>query len=97
MRKLADGNTDVDLAHTSSKDEIGDMASAVEVFRQAAINNKRLEQDAEAARLQAEKDRVRLTADAEAAARALLQEATSGLASGLRRLARNRRFRSSGA
>ncbi|PYE32159.1 methyl-accepting chemotaxis protein [Rhizobium sp. PP-F2F-G38] len=87
MRKLADGNTDVDLAHTNRKDEIGDMASAVEVFRQAAINNKRLEQDAEAARLQAEKDRVRLTADAEAAARALLQEATSGLASGLRRLA----------
>ncbi|PYE24016.1 methyl-accepting chemotaxis protein [Rhizobium sp. PP-CC-3A-592] len=87
MRKLADGDTNVDLAHTDRKDEIGDMAGAIEVFRQAAINNKRLEQDAEGARLQVEKDRVRLTADAEATARALLQEATSGLASGLRRLA----------
>ncbi|TCP82045.1 methyl-accepting chemotaxis protein [Rhizobium sp. PP-CC-2G-626] len=87
MRKLADGDTNVDLAHTDRKDEIGDMAGAIEVFRQAAINNKRLEQEAEGARLQVEKDRVRLTADAEATARALLQEATSGLASGLRRLA----------
>ncbi|TCL92353.1 methyl-accepting chemotaxis protein [Rhizobium sp. PP-WC-2G-219] len=87
MRKLADGDTNVDLAHTDRKDEIGDMAGAIEVFRQAAINNKRLEQDAEGARLQVEKDRVRLTADAEATARALLQEAMSGLASGLRRLA----------
>ena len=87
MRKLADGHTDIDLAYTDRKDEIGDMAGAVEVFRKAAINNRRLEQEAEAARLQAETDRVRLTADAEAAAKVLLQEATAGLATGLRRLA----------
>ncbi|TCM55738.1 methyl-accepting chemotaxis protein [Rhizobium sp. PP-F2F-G48] len=87
MRKLADGDTDIDLAQTGRKDEIGEMAGAVEVFRQAAINNKRLEQESEAARIQAEQDRLRMTTDAEAAARSLLQDATSGLATGLRRLA----------
>ncbi|SES26760.1 methyl-accepting chemotaxis protein [Rhizobium sp. NFR03] len=87
MRKLAEGHTDIDLAYTNRKDEIGDMAGAVEVFRKAAINNTRLEQEADAARLQAETDRVRMAADAEATARVLLQEATAGLATGLRRLA----------
>ncbi|RWX81870.1 HAMP domain-containing protein [Neorhizobium lilium] len=87
MRKLAEGHTDIDLAYTGRKDEIGDMAGAVEVFRQAAISNKHLQTEAEAARLQVETDRVRLTAEAEAAAQKRLQEATSGLATGLRRLA----------
>ncbi|KQR69946.1 methyl-accepting chemotaxis protein [Rhizobium sp. Leaf341] len=87
MRQLADGRTDIDLAYTGRKDEIGDMAGAVEVFRQAAINNKRLEMEAGVARVQAETDRIRLTADAEAAAQERLQQATSGLAAGLRRLA----------
>ncbi|WP_312807408.1 methyl-accepting chemotaxis protein [Agrobacterium cavarae] len=87
MRKLAEGHTDIDLAYTGRKDEIGDMAGAVEVFRRAAINNKRLELEAEAARVQVETDRARVTAEAEAAAQERLQQATSGLATGLRRLA----------
>ncbi|MCD7109520.1 methyl-accepting chemotaxis protein [Rhizobium sp. DKSPLA3] len=87
MRKLAEGHTDIDLPSTGRRDEIGDMAGAVAVFRQAAIDKARLEQEADAARRQAEADRARLTAEADAAARQRLQEATSGLAAGLRRLA----------
>ena len=87
MRQLAAGQTDIDPGNTDRKDEIGDMAGAVEVFRQSAISNKRLEQEAEAARAHAEAERERLTAEAEASARERMQQATSGLATGLRRLA----------
>ena len=87
MTKLAGGDTTTPVPHGGRADEIGEMAGAVEVFRQAAIANKRLEQEAEKARLQGEADRIRLTAEAEAAAQARLQEATAGLATGLRRLA----------
>ncbi len=61
--------------------------SAVEVFRQAAITNVQLQGEAEAARARAESDRIeaRQQADKEAAER--LRAATSGLASGLKRLA----------
>ncbi|KQS59337.1 chemotaxis protein [Rhizobium sp. Leaf371] len=87
MRELAAGRTDIAIPGAGRADEIGEMSGAVEVFRQAAIVNAQLERDAEAARRQAEADRVRLTAEAEAAAQRRLNEATSGLASGLRRLA----------
>ncbi len=87
MTHLASGDTATAIPYAGRADEIGAMAGAVEVFRQAAIANKRLEQEAEANRVKSEADRVRLTADAEAAAQKRLQEATSGLASGLKRLA----------
>ncbi|MEZ2223731.1 methyl-accepting chemotaxis protein [Rhizobium sp. RCC_161_2] len=86
MQKLAGGNTDIACTAVGRSDEIGIMGSAVEVFRQAAIANKQLEQDAEAARMRAESDRLaaRRQADEDAAAR--LRAATSGLAAGLKRL-----------
>ncbi|MBB4288035.1 methyl-accepting chemotaxis protein [Rhizobium leguminosarum] len=87
MIDLAGGDSEKAIPFAGRADEIGEMAGAVEVFRQAAISNKRLEQEAEAARVHAEADRIRLTAEAEAAAQKRLQEATSGLAAGLRRLA----------
>ncbi|SCX22348.1 Ribose and galactose chemoreceptor protein [Agrobacterium sp. DSM 25558] len=87
MRTLADGRTDLVPPGHDRKDEIGEMSKAVEVFRQAAITNKQLQTEAEAIRTKAESDRVRLTAEAEAAAQARLNEATSGLAAGLQRLA----------
>jgi methyl-accepting chemotaxis protein len=87
MRRLAAGELDVKAFGAGRKDEIGAMATAVEIFRDAAIANKRLERDAEANRLQAESDRVRLQAEAEASAQQRLRQATAGLASGLRRLA----------
>jgi methyl-accepting chemotaxis protein len=87
MRKLADGDTSSFILQTSRKDEIGQMAGAVETFRQTAISNKRLEAEADTSRIQEEADRIRLTAEAEAAAQKRLQEATSGLAGGLKRSA----------
>ncbi|MGV2121448.1 methyl-accepting chemotaxis protein [Rhizobium rhizogenes] len=87
MTKLAGGDRTSSVPFVGRADEIGEMASAVEVFRLAAISNKRLEDEAEAARIQGEADRVRLTAEAESAAQIRLQEATTGLAGGLRRLA----------
>ncbi|MGO7974343.1 methyl-accepting chemotaxis protein [Rhizobium ruizarguesonis] len=87
MQKLAGGDTAIACTGIGRSDEIGTMASAVEVFRQAAIANKQLEKDAEAARLQGETERVtaRKQADDDAAER--LRAATSGLAAGLKRLA----------
>ncbi|KQS75231.1 chemotaxis protein [Rhizobium sp. Leaf384] len=87
MRDLAAGRIDLTIPGSGRADEVGEMAGAVEVFRQAAIVNRKLENEAEAARRQAEADRIRLTAEAEAAAQQRLNEATSGLASGLKRLA----------
>ena len=87
MRELAGGNTQVAVSDAHRGDEIGQMAKAVEVFRQAAIENLNLQANAEASRTQAEADRVRLTREAEAAAQARLNEATAGLAAGLKRLA----------
>ncbi|MCK3775191.1 methyl-accepting chemotaxis protein [Ensifer sesbaniae] len=87
MARLAEGDTDSNIPYGARKDEIGEMARAVEVFRQAAITNQQLEADAEAQRARAEADRLRLTEEAEAAAQHRLQEATAGLANGLRRLA----------
>jgi methyl-accepting chemotaxis protein len=87
MTHLAGGDTSAAIPYAGRSDEIGAMAGAVEVFRQSAFANKRLESEAEANRLKAEADRIRLTAEAEAAAQQRLQEATSGLAAGLRRLA----------
>ncbi|MGO7270913.1 HAMP domain-containing protein [Rhizobium ruizarguesonis] len=87
MQKLAGGDTAIACTGIGRTDEIGTMASAVEIFRQAAIANKQLEQNAEAARLQGETERVtaRKQADEDAAER--LRAATSGLAAGLKRLA----------
>ena len=87
MARLAEGDTASGIPYGSRKDEIGEMARAVEVFRQAAITNLKLEEEARLQRGEAEAQRQRLTDEAEAAARQRLQEATAGLASGLRRLA----------
>ena len=55
MGALAEGNSDVNLGFTPGKDEIGDMARSVDVFRQNAIERARLEQETEAERRMKEK------------------------------------------
>ncbi|MGO4618654.1 methyl-accepting chemotaxis protein [Ensifer sp. 2YAB10] len=87
MTRLAEGDVTSSIPYAGRKDEIGEMAGAVEVFRQAAIANRRLEAEAAENRTRAEAERIRLQEEAEAAAQARLLQATSGLASGLRRLA----------
>ncbi|MGE0109018.1 MAG: methyl-accepting chemotaxis protein, partial [Bdellovibrionales bacterium] len=62
MTKLADGDTDVDVFGVHRKDEVGDIAKTVEIFKVNAIEKKRIE--AEAAenkkRMEAERRRAML-------------------------------------
>lgn len=46
MHKLAEGDTMVELPSASEKNEIGDMARVVEVFRENAVRNQQLENEA---------------------------------------------------
>lgn len=43
MRVLADGNLEMEVPYTDRRDEIGDMAGAVQVFRDNALEVRRLE------------------------------------------------------
>ncbi|WP_337270221.1 methyl-accepting chemotaxis protein [Oryzifoliimicrobium ureilyticus] len=88
MSNLAAGDTSTEVPFSKRRDEVGQMATAVEVFRQAAISKRQLEAETEAARREVEAERLRLTAEAERAAQSRLAEATAGLAVGLKRLAR---------
>ncbi|MCG6122745.1 MAG: methyl-accepting chemotaxis protein [Microvirga sp.] len=47
MQKLAGGDVDVDIPHADRRDETGDMARTVVVFRDNAVERVRLERDAE--------------------------------------------------
>lgn len=87
MRELADGQTDITIPSLNCRNEFGAMAGALDTFRQAAIANRRLEEEAAEARANAEGERLRLQRQAEADARQRLMQATEGLAEGLRRLA----------
>ncbi|MEO1200943.1 MAG: cache domain-containing protein, partial [Pseudomonadota bacterium] len=59
MRQLADGDVDIDVPARGRGDEIGEMAAAVDVFRQNAVDKISLEAEQAAAseRLEAEKRR----------------------------------------
>ncbi|MBT9371053.1 methyl-accepting chemotaxis protein [Rhizobium sp. CSW-27] len=87
MTGLADGDTASAIPYTERKDEIGDMAQSVEVFRQAAIRNAQLEAEAAAGRSRAEAERAGMQARAEAEAEERLNQATRTFAASLRRLA----------
>ncbi|KEQ02948.1 methyl-accepting chemotaxis protein [Pseudorhizobium pelagicum] len=86
MSRLANGDLDVPSVK-AGRDEIGTMASTLEVFRDAAVANRRLEAEAGDARQRAEGDRAAAQQRAEAEAAERLRIATSGLAAGLKRLA----------
>ncbi|MFA7415864.1 MAG: methyl-accepting chemotaxis protein [Rhizobium sp.] len=87
MTGLAAGDVSRPIPYVGRKDEIGDMARSVEVFRQAAIRNSELEASAEQNRLAAEQERADVQRRAEAEAEERLIQATGSLASALRRLA----------
>ncbi|MGO8035080.1 HAMP domain-containing methyl-accepting chemotaxis protein [Rhizobium leguminosarum] len=87
MRRLAEGDTGSVIPYADRADEIGSMAGAVEIFRQAAITNKRMAIEADENRNRAEADRLAAQQQAEADASERLRIATSGLAAGLKRLA----------
>ncbi|MBP2557973.1 methyl-accepting chemotaxis protein [Neorhizobium galegae] len=87
MRTLAGGDLSVEIPGAARTDEIGDMARAVEIFREAAQQNRQLEADAEHSRKAAEAERIEFQRRAESEAEERLTQATSELASGLKRLA----------
>ena len=85
MGALAEGRNDIEIAGTDRGDEIGAMARAVVVFRDAAIAKTRLEAETEQQRKLTEAERGR---SAEAQARAAEEQAgvVRALAEGLKRL-----------
>lgn len=87
MRKLASGDLSVVVSGANRTDEIGEMARAVEVFKQAALHNKNLEAEAERSRQASEIERIAIQQKVEREAEERLTQATSGLADGLKRLA----------
>ena len=87
MRKLAGGDLSVVIAGSGRSDEIGEMAKAVEIFKDAALHNKAMEAETEASRKTAEIERITFQERAEREAEERLTQATSGLARGLQALA----------
>jgi methyl-accepting chemotaxis protein len=63
MQSLAAGELDQPIPGGTSRDEIGRMARAVEVFRDNALAVRRMESSAAAQREAAEADRIRMMAD----------------------------------
>ncbi len=85
MLSLANGNTQDLVSGTERKDEIGQMAQAVAVFRDNSLERVRLEQEAEANRSLSEKERIaRQEQDARDAAN--VKFAVESLAAGLTHL-----------
>jgi methyl-accepting chemotaxis protein len=59
MGELAKGDLTVEIEGQGRRDEVGDMAKAVQVFKENAVDRARLEAEAEANRSAAEVERVR--------------------------------------
>ncbi|MCK8778589.1 methyl-accepting chemotaxis protein [Rhizobium sp. NTR19] len=87
MTALAAGDAESAIPFVTRKDEIGDMARSVEVFREAAIRNAQLEAEAADSRRRSEAERAEMQRQSEADAEARLNQATGALAASLRRLA----------
>ena len=85
--RLASGDTDNPAGLDERRDEIGALARALEVFRAAFIEKKKLETEADQQRREVEMHRIAAQQKAEADAAERLRIATSGLAAGLKRLA----------
>ncbi|CAG0980772.1 Methyl-accepting chemotaxis protein II [Rhizobiaceae bacterium] len=86
MSDLAGGNLGVDIPSIARRDEIGEMARAVEVFRDAGLENRRLAAEAEESRNLTDRERREREAIKAREAQEL-QEAMDALGNGLGRLA----------
>ncbi|WP_368518628.1 methyl-accepting chemotaxis protein [Rhizobium sp.] len=85
MRRLAEGDRDSQIPHIERGDEVGEMAAAVEVFRENAIERVRLERETEANRSMSERERIEREKQ-KAQEAADVQFAVDNLASGLSKL-----------
>ncbi len=86
MTTLASGDTASEIDGRERRDEIGQMAAAVAVFRDNAVERARLEAQAEADRTLSDSERAQREAR-QAAEAAHLQQAVQALGDGLKRLA----------
>ena len=87
MTDVAGGDLTGEIPYAQKRDEVGAIAGALEVFRQAGLRNRQLEQEATETRLRNEREREETQRKADADASARLTAATAGLAAGLQRLA----------
>ena len=87
MTEVAEGDLAVEIPYSDKKDEVGAISGALEVFRQAGLRNRQLEQEAAENRLRAERERIETQRKADEDASHRLRLATAGLAAGLQRLA----------
>ena len=87
MSRMSEGDLEAEVGHADRGDEIGGMARAVLVFKQAGMERVRLEQEAQSSRQVAEKDRI-LHADEKAEAAKADQAVVAALGDGLRRLSK---------
>ena len=85
MALLADGNVDIEIDGINRSDEIGEMARALDVFRDGEIARRRAEAEAEETRNANERERAERDAERQAEA-ADLQTAINALGEGLRDL-----------
>lgn len=86
MKALTMGNLDIRIPGIGLKNEMGEMASAVEVFRANALANQQLEREASDQRRTADELRSRSERDALVRAQEM-QQATEALGQGLQQLA----------
>ena len=63
MRRLAAGEIEVEVVGATRRDEVGEMAQAVLVFKQNAVERRRLEAESAASRVAAEAERERAAAE----------------------------------
>jgi methyl-accepting chemotaxis protein len=87
MGRLADGKVDTEIAALGRKDELGEMAQAVRVFKDNAIALKHAEATTEAQRRSAEEERARNEA-AKAEQARIVAEVVAELGQGLENLAK---------
>ncbi|AXV17648.1 methyl-accepting chemotaxis protein (plasmid) [Neorhizobium sp. SOG26] len=87
MRRLASGDLDFGPVTTGRKDEIGEMEQAVQIFQEAAVRNKELEEAEAERRAAAERERIAMQQKADAEAEARLVRATEIFAASMKRLA----------
>ncbi len=86
MGRLADGDHEIAVPALDRTDEVGRMAQAVLVFKQAALENLKITGEADKMRSDAETSR-RLSDTEKARERDAMLQATSSLGNGLKRLA----------
>ncbi|CAN7689609.1 methyl-accepting chemotaxis protein [Rhizobium sp. LjRoot30] len=86
MDRLSSGDLTPEIDATDRRDEIGHMARALQIFKQNGLEARKLAQEAEVQRAVAEAEREK-DHEIETSRARQMEEATNGLADGLRRLA----------